>query len=125
MDPVTLALIMAAAGAAKSELVDRPEAEKKSKLEYIKGMYSPWTGQMGDQSKVVWPNTAGSAINMGMSGYMLGQNMQDSKIKNAYLKNKMNRSRYSDMVSNDPRIAQDPEIARDIMKEIEMGRYDN
>ena len=77
MDPLTLSLIMAGTGMAKGELIDRPEAEKKMKMEAIKSMYSPWTGQQGDIAGVKSPDTLNQGLQWGMSGYGLGQNIEN------------------------------------------------
>lgn len=81
MDPITLALILGAAGVAKSELLDRPAAGRKRKLEATKTRYSPWTGMVGGD--VEDPDSLNSGMNWGFQGAALGQAMGQSDLTKA------------------------------------------
>jgi len=85
-------LAMMAAGAAKSELSDRPAAQRQRNAEAEKTRWSPWTGMQGQN--VQDPNTANAMMQGGMSGLMMSQNMdaaasneQMSKLQQQYLEN--------------------------------------
>lgn len=76
MDPVTMGLIGAGVGAAKSELIDRPREERQRKMAAEMAIYSPWTGM--DATKMIPGETDafGSALQGATSGMMMGQGMQ-------------------------------------------------
>lgn len=71
MDPLTLAAIMAAVGVGKSELIDRPQAERQRKMEAAKARWSPWTGIAPGSVKE--PDAFGAALQGGLTGAMMGQ----------------------------------------------------
>jgi hypothetical protein len=78
MDPITLGLLLGAAGVLKSEAIDRPAADRKRKAEAAKTRYSPWTGMQG--SNVDDPDSVGSGMNWGMAGATLGQSMDQQQL---------------------------------------------
>lgn len=67
----------AALGLAKSEFVDRPQAEKQRKLQAEVMRYSPWTHMTPDMN-IKEADPFGSALQGGMAGGMMGQNMQSA-----------------------------------------------
>lgn len=73
MDTMTIALL-AGAGVAKSELVDRPREERQRKLAAETLRWSPWTGMTPGAIQEADP--FGSAIQGGLAGAMLSQNQQ-------------------------------------------------
>ena len=73
MDPMTIALL-AGAGLAKSELVDRPREERQRQQAAITARWSPWTGMSPNAVQNADP--FGSAIQGGLTGAMLSQNQQ-------------------------------------------------
>lgn len=78
MDPITLGLLLGAAGILKSEAIDRPAADRKRKAEAAKTRYSPWTGMQG--SSVDDPDTVGAGMNWGMAGAGMGQAMGQQEL---------------------------------------------
>lgn len=74
MDPLTLGLIGAGVGLAKSELIDRPKEERQRKQAAITARWSPWTGMAPGAIQEADP--FGSALTTGVTGAMLGQNQQ-------------------------------------------------
>lgn len=73
MDPMTIALL-AGAGLAKSELVDRPREQEQRRQAAITARWSPWTGMSPNAIQNADP--FGSAIQGGLTGAMLSQNQQ-------------------------------------------------
>ncbi len=63
--------IAAAAGIAKSELIDKPKAEKRRQFEAEKERWSPWTGQHGQY--VSDPDSIGAGLQYGAVGAQIGQ----------------------------------------------------
>lgn len=82
MDPLTLSLIMAGAGAAKSELIDKKQAEADRKLAAATQRLSPWTGLKADRVKEADP--FGTALQFGATGAMMGESMATADAKKAY-----------------------------------------
>lgn len=82
--PLALAAIMAAANYGKSELVDKPQADKQRQTEAQLTRWSPWTGISG---KTVYdPSSANAAIQGGFQGYSLGQNIENQNEEKALRK---------------------------------------
>jgi hypothetical protein len=73
MDPMTIALL-AGAGLAKSELVDRPREQEQRRQASITARWSPWTGM--SPNAIQYADPFGSAIQGGLTGAMLSQNQQ-------------------------------------------------
>ena len=73
MDPMTIGLL-AGAGFAKSELVDRPREEEQRRQAAVIARWSPWTGMAPNAIQKADP--FGSAIEGGLTGAMLSQNQQ-------------------------------------------------
>lgn len=78
MDPVTMMAVMAAVGAAKSELIDAPRAERQRKLAAQTALYSPWTGMTPD--KVQEADPFGSTLQGATAGAMYGQAQQQNEL---------------------------------------------
>lgn len=107
--PALLALIMAGAQYGKSELVDKPRADKERQTQAEMTRWSPWTGIRGKD--VAEPDSLGAAMQGGFAGYSLGQNIGTQEEEAAMrkellqsLKNK-NKSAWMDlsaMNTNDP-----------------------
>ena len=74
MDPLTLGLIGAGVGLAKSELIDRPKEARQRKVNAEIMRWSPWTGMQGEAVNPADP--FGSSLTYGLTGYSLGQNAQ-------------------------------------------------
>jgi hypothetical protein len=74
MDPLTLALVGAGVGLAKSELVDRPREAEQRRRAAITARWSPWTGMAPNAIQSADP--FGSAIETGLTGAVVGQNQQ-------------------------------------------------
>ncbi len=90
MDPiVTPMLIMAAAGLAKNMLVDAPAAAQNRKLQAAAATYSPWTNIKPDMSNLGTPNPINSMMQGGMSGAMLGQNIEAAKQNQSLLQSQI------------------------------------
>lgn len=62
--------ILAATGAAKAELIDKPKADRQRQRAAVQTMYSPWTGLQPE--KVEEADTLGSALQWGLAGAMMG-----------------------------------------------------
>jgi hypothetical protein len=73
MDPLTLGLIGAGVGLAKSELIDRPKEARQRKVNAEIMRWSPWTGMQPGQVQEADP--FGSALAAGTTGAMLGQQL--------------------------------------------------
>ena len=67
--PIPLWAIMAGLGAAKSEFLDRPAAEKQRRSALLTLKYSPWTGRQANLN-IQEPDTLGEAVKGGLAGYM-------------------------------------------------------
>jgi hypothetical protein len=72
--------VMAAAGAAKHYLSDKPIADQQKRIEAIKARYSPWTGIK--PQTVATPNAAGNIIQFGATGLNMGYNMEAQEQSN-------------------------------------------
>ncbi len=68
-----VAVGMAAAGLLKSELIDKPAAERQRKLAGATQRYSPWTGLQA--GKVQEADPFGSAMKYGTTGAMMSNAM--------------------------------------------------
>ncbi len=77
MDPLTMAAIMAAVGAAKGEFIDKPREQKQRNVAATTQQWSPWTGMQAGPIKE--HDTLGSAMQGAVTGYSLGQNMGAAK----------------------------------------------
>lgn len=84
MDPFTLALLFGAAGAAKSELIDKPQAKRDRTQEAVKTNWGFLTGEKG--SAVKEPNPFAAAMQYGMAGASLGQNMETLDMQKQLMK---------------------------------------
>lgn len=67
-------LIAAAAGAAKSKLIDEPQADRARKLASETQRYSPWTHLKANP--VQEPNMLGTAMQYGAAGAQMGANIK-------------------------------------------------
>lgn len=76
MAPLALAAIMAGGGLLKSELIDRPKSRKQYELAANTQRYSPWTGLRAQTPED--PDAFGAAMQGGVQGYALGQNIQSA-----------------------------------------------
>jgi hypothetical protein len=83
MGPLAMMAIGAALGAAKSELSDRPKAEKQRKLEAEKARYSGWTGMQ--PGAVQEADLFGNALSGGLTGASMAQGMQNQDAWNSFL----------------------------------------
>jgi hypothetical protein len=83
MGPLGLAAIMAAAGLAKSEFVDKPNEMRERKRQAEVMRYSPWTGMSPQAVQSADPFAA--ALQGGMAGGMMGQGMQSADAQNKLL----------------------------------------
>ncbi len=81
MDPVTMSLILGGTGLAKSLLIDQPKENRQRQLAAETQRYSPWTGLQAGQIQEADP--FGSALQGGMTGASLGQNMEAAKANRA------------------------------------------
>jgi hypothetical protein len=70
-------LAMAAAGAAKSELIDRPQENRDRELAAKTQELSPWTGLAAKQVREA--NTFGNTLQGGMTGLALAQGIEQHK----------------------------------------------
>lgn len=86
--PLFIGLGMGVAGAAKSELIDRPAAERKRKLAASTQRYSPWTGMQAQAPTD--PDTVAAALSYGSQGAMLGQNIGNAQANQDLLKAQAN-----------------------------------
>lgn len=77
MGPLALMAIMAAVGAAKSELVDRPKEKRQRRLAATTEQFSPWTGKQSQPIQEADP--LGSAMQYGATGAMMGSNMENAE----------------------------------------------
>lgn len=84
MDPLTMALILGGTGLLKSELVDRPKEDRQRKLSSATQRYSPWTGLKADPVQEADP--FGSAMQGGVQGFAMGQNMQNHQASQDLMK---------------------------------------
>ena len=84
MDPLTLSLILGAAGFAKSQLIDRPKEARDRKFESVKAMWAPWTGMQPNAVKEADP--FGSTIQGAFTGASLGQAAASAQALDAYTK---------------------------------------
>ena len=75
LDPLSMGLIMGGAGALKTALFDAPAANRARKREAAFEKMSPWTGVRGDTSKIKEPDYFGNAMQFGMTGAAMGQNL--------------------------------------------------
>jgi hypothetical protein len=80
MDPITLALLFAAGGLAKNQLVDKPREERDRKMQAATTRYSPWTKLKADPVRESDP--FGNAMQFGTTGLLLGQNAQNAAAQN-------------------------------------------
>lgn len=85
MGPLAMMAIMAAAGAAKHQLSDKPREEAQRKYEAEKARYSGWTGMQ--PQNVQSADLFGNVLSGGMSGMAMGQNMEDRDNYNKFLEN--------------------------------------
>jgi hypothetical protein len=69
--------IMAAAGAAKDQLVDKPKEQRDRMLAAQTQRYAPWTGLQAQP--IQEGSTFGSALQGGMAGLEMQQNMEKAK----------------------------------------------
>lgn len=76
--------LMAIAGAAKSEVIDKPKEQRDRKLAAETIRWSPWTGM--HPGPIQQADPAGSAVNWGLMGAQLGQSQANSAAYNDYLK---------------------------------------
>jgi hypothetical protein len=74
MDPLTLGLLGGGMGLLKSELVDRPQADRQRKLAATTAALSPWTGMTPEMPQEA--NAFGSVMQGGLAGAQLGQSLQ-------------------------------------------------
>ena len=96
MDPLTLALIGGGVGLAKSEIFDRPQAQRDRRMAAETMRYSPWTGMQPEKVKEADP--LGNVMQGAMTGGMMGQNMTMVDNQNALMKaqtDALNRGGYS------------------------------
>lgn len=84
MGPIGLAALMAGAGLAKSEFVDKPAEARQRKQQAAIMRYSPWTGMSPQPVQSADP--FGSMLQGGMAGAMMGQGMQSADAQNELLK---------------------------------------
>lgn len=80
--PLIVAAIMAAAGALKSEMVDRPAEARKRKQSAEAERWSYFTGKHGDPVKET--DTFGTAMQYGMGGMGIGEQMGQADQQNTY-----------------------------------------
>ena len=84
--------IGALAGAAKSELIDRPKQEQQVASRAIEARFAPLMGKAAPSfADIKAPDTAQSAIDWGLTGAAMGQNKAqfdlDKKMYNAQMDN--------------------------------------
>lgn len=84
MDPITMAAIMGGLGLAKSELVDRPAANRQRKTEAEIARWSPWTGMAAQRTKDA--DSFGATVQGGLAGAALGQNAEQTAKMNEMMK---------------------------------------
>lgn len=80
--PIAVPIIMAAAGALKGMTIDRAKEDRQRKLAAETARYSPWTGMAPGQVQEADP--FGSAMQFGMAGAGLGQNIQSMNASQAF-----------------------------------------
>lgn len=68
----------AVVGVAKSEFVDKPQADKQRKLAAATQQYSPWTGLKAQPVKEADP--LGSALSFGATGAQINNGMKQTDI---------------------------------------------
>ena len=76
MDPLTLSAIMAGGGLLKGEFIDKPKEAQDVWLAAQTQRYSPWTGLRAGAINRADP--FGSAMQGGVQGYSLGQNIESA-----------------------------------------------
>lgn len=86
MGPLALAAIMAGTGLLKSELIDRPREDRQRRLAAETQRYSPWTHLQAGPIQEADP--FGSALQGGLQGAAMGQNIETSKLNNDLTKAK-------------------------------------
>ncbi len=74
MDPLTLAAIGAALGAAKGEFIDKPREQRQREVAATTQRFSPWTGMSAGPIKEA--DTFGNVLQGGMTGASLGQGLE-------------------------------------------------
>lgn len=74
MNPLALALAGMGVGTLKHFAVDKPAADRQRKLAAATTRYSPWTKLIAQMPEE--PNVFNSALQGGMSGFSMGQNME-------------------------------------------------
>lgn len=89
MDPLTIAAVLGGVGLAKSAFIDTPKENRDRELAAETQRYSPWTGLKAGEIREADP--LGSTLQGGVSGYMLGQNMEKQKLQNKWLQADINR----------------------------------
>lgn len=72
MEPLSMLAIGAAAGLAKSELIDRPKEDRQRKLAAATQRYSPWTGLAAQPIQEA--DSVGTPMEFGLTGYQMGLN---------------------------------------------------
>lgn len=92
MDPITLGLIMAGVGAAKSQLIDKPKEKKQRELAARTQELSPWTGLRAGPieeadlfGSAMQGFTGGASMGMGLEAGKYGS-MRDKAIAASVLK---------------------------------------
>ena len=78
-----VAVAMAGAGLLKSELVDKPKAEKQRELRAAEIRYSPWT-KMGPSTQIQEADPLGSMMQGATTGMMMGGAMKDPAPQTTY-----------------------------------------
>lgn len=95
MDPVTIGLVGAGLGVGKG-LLDQQKEKRDRELQAQIAMWSPWTGMAPQQ--VQEADVLGSAMQGGMSGAALGQNMQMNDAYTAMLQQQALRQQQPQVV---------------------------
>jgi hypothetical protein len=75
--PITGLALATIAGLAKSEIIDKPKAERQRKLAAETQRWSPWTGLKAGAIQEADP--FGTALQFGSTGAMMGANTANSK----------------------------------------------
>lgn len=83
MDPITMGILGASVGLAKSRFIDAPQARRERNLQATTAAYSPWTGMQAQNVKS--PDAFGSALQGGVSMYQMGQQSEAQDAANAQL----------------------------------------
>ncbi len=79
--PITGLAIAAGLGLAKSELVDKPAADRQRKLAAATQQFSPWTGLKANPVKEADP--AGSMLQYGAAGAQMGGAVNQANLQQA------------------------------------------